>query len=148
DFFIGTQTDWARRGVPRRFICPVLSSAKGLNGLNAEGRPRAKRRFLLALKGHSLVPSLKRYLRTVSKAEIKSNVTFQKRSKWYALETGKVPDAVMASVFHYGPRLIINRGHEATNVFYRIDFVGGNKTLRRLVAISIQTSLSQLAAEL
>jgi adenine-specific DNA-methyltransferase len=97
--------------------------------------------------------SVIQYLESFPKEEREKNITFTKKRKiWYQPNDGRIPDAFFPYMHHQGPRLIINNaGVTSTNTIHRVFFC--NETItsdyeKNLLAISLQTTYSQLSAEL
>lgn len=91
-----------------------------------------------------------KYLNLLSEDEISSNRTFSKRQPWYAPDDNLIPDAFLSVMNHYGPRMILNDAKvTCTNTIYRAYFT--NQQLsdkeKKVIAISLLTSFSQLSAE-
>lgn len=76
--------------------------------------------------------------------------TFKKRALWHQPCDGKFPDAFLPVMHHHGPRLVLNElGCNSTNTVHRVFFGEGvNDRSRRLLAISLLTTFSQVSAEL
>lgn len=151
DFFVASGSNWRDRGVPERFLRPVLSSAKAFKGLTTGTTPPPFERQTLMLTVKSKLESaaVKRYLDSMVPGEIANNVTFAKRYPWFALDDGAVPDGFLGSLFHVGPRLILNElGINATNSVFRIYMAGQSLSRQRLIAVSFLSTYTQTAAEL
>lgn len=91
-----------------------------------------------------------RYLATYDTDRREKVSTFKKRQIWSATSDGNVPDAFFPVMHHTGPRLVLNEdGANCTNTIHRI-FFKDDVTLahRRVAAISMLTTFSQLSAEL
>lgn len=90
-----------------------------------------------------------RYLKTFGDERRRTNSTFKKRSLWSATSDGKEPDGFFPVMHHNGPRLVLNEfGCTSTNTIHRVFFKTAEVATRRLVAISLLTSFSQVSAEL
>lgn len=76
--------------------------------------------------------------------------TFKKRKIWSNPDDGRVPDAFFPVMHHWGPRLVLNPyAFTNTNTIHRVYFLDSvADASRKLIAISLLTSFSQLSAEL
>lgn len=92
---------------------------------------------------------LRQYLETFSEEERRSIRTFKKRSVWHSPDDGKIPDAFLPVMNHDGPRLALNIARiNCTNTIHRVFFAENIDDIqRKLVAISLLTSFSQLSSE-
>lgn len=90
------------------------------------------------------------YLETFPIERRKETSTFKKRKIWSKPNDGRVPDAFFPVMHHWGPRLVLNPyGLTNTNTIHRVYFREGVEDVsRKLIAISMLTSFSQLSAEL
>jgi cyanophycinase-like exopeptidase len=88
-------------------------------------------------------------LRTKAGQRAKKTVTAKKRSPWFSLALGQHPDGIVPSLSHRGPRIVLlQNGVWATNTFYVIHFHQRARVHRKLAAISMLSSFSQLYGEL
>jgi hypothetical protein len=90
------------------------------------------------------------YLETFPLERRKETSTFKKRKIWSKPDDGRVPDAFFPVMHHWGPRLVLNPyGFTNTNTIHRVYFPEAmDDVSRKLIAISLLTSFSQLSAEL
>jgi adenine-specific DNA-methyltransferase len=90
------------------------------------------------------------YLSTFDADRRESVSTFKKRSVWSEPDDRKLPDAFFPVMHHYSPRVVLNSVKcPCTNTIHRLYFDKDLKLYqRKLVAISILSSFSQLSAEL
>lgn len=90
------------------------------------------------------------YLETFSLKRRTETSTFKKRKIWSKPDDGRVPDAFFPVMHHWGPRLVLNPyGFTNTNTIHRVYFSETvDDVSRKLIAISLLTSFSQLSAEL
>lgn len=80
-----------------------------------------------------------------------ANKTFNNKAKWYNTDDGNQPDAFLSYMTSGEPRLILNSSKiNCTNSVHRIYFglLYQSITQQRLISISMQTSYSQLSAEI
>lgn len=76
--------------------------------------------------------------------------TFKKRAVWSEPDDRRLPDAFFPVMHHYGPRIVLNAAQcQCTNTIHRLYFDAKLKMYqRKLIAISVLSSFSQLSAEL
>ena len=148
-----TVNDWR---LPKTTLLQILARTADCNGLeySAEDkqtiRADGRRCWLfspnrLGLRGGAI----RRYLGSISKDTRRNTVWFKKRKLWYSPEGYAPPDAFLTYMNHRGPRLILNTsGIDCTNTLHRINFRDGvSSTRRKLIAVSLQTTYSQISAE-
>jgi adenine-specific DNA-methyltransferase len=94
--------------------------------------------------------AVKAYLETFPKDLIETNATFAKRGVWHCPDDGKIPDGFFPYMNHAGPRIVLNNAEvNSTNTIHRLYFPSTTITAnRKLAAISILTTFSQLSAEI
>ncbi|MEM1042955.1 MAG: N-6 DNA methylase [Bacteroidota bacterium] len=115
--------------------------------------------------------ALQRYLGLFPVDKRKANKTFRKRKLWHRPDDGRVPDAFFPYMYQHGPRIILNEAETtSTNTIHRVYFKGamasgrgsselpfplptseatvGAETWRRMCAVSILSTFSQLSGEL
>ena len=99
---------------------------------------------------------LENYLALFPETKKQSNVTFKKRKIWHRPDDGRMPLAFFSYMHHQGPRLVINDADvTCTNTIHRV-FAKKNETGEpsvsamqlKLLSLSLQTTYSQLSAEL
>jgi adenine-specific DNA-methyltransferase len=95
-------------------------------------------------------PRLRAYYERFTEVERAKVGTFRKRPIWWRPHDGRVADAFFPVMHHYGPRIVLNPDRCAnTNTIHRVYFKSQlAMSQRKLLAISILTSYSQLSAEL
>lgn len=93
---------------------------------------------------------IRRYLASYQRRHRRNNCTFKKRSPWHAVDDGIIPDAFFSYMNNEGPRLILNTdGLNSTNNIHRVSFMKRRPIWRKkLIAVSICSSFTQLAAEM
>jgi len=92
---------------------------------------------------------IRQYLASMPRTLRRTNVTFGKREPWYGVDDGFIPEAFLSYMHHDGPRLIINSaGINCLNSIHRLTFKNISPLQKLLAAVSLQTTLSQLSAEL
>ncbi len=142
--------------LPHRFLTPFLAKfdvARGLALRQSDFRIATKSgvRCLLVDASKGKIPrTVIRYFARIPIKTRKKNVTFGKRSDWRIPDAGAIPDGFIGYMHHTGPRLILNScGVNSTNTVHRVYF-GSKLTMpqRRLLAISMLSTFSQLSAEI
>jgi adenine-specific DNA-methyltransferase len=108
------------------------------------------RGYLVDSDGNDGNQRLEDYLATFSDERRAATSTFRKRKIWSKPDDGRVPDAFFPVMHHWGPRLVLNPyGFTNTNTIHRVYFSEKlDDATRKLMAISLLTSFSQLSAEL
>jgi len=108
------------------------------------------RGYLVDSDGQCGNERIQAYLETFPLKRRAETSTFKKRKIWSKSDDGRVPDAFFPVMHHWGPRLVLNPyGFTNTNTIHRVYFLATvNDVGRKLIAISLLTSFSQLSAEL
>ena len=141
--------------IPKLALKPILAKFEIAPGLSVKKSDfvSAKRKGLRCLLVDASVgkisAELKKYFARISTTQRKKNVTFGKRKDWRIPDAGLIPDAFLPYMHHTGPRLILNTCKtNSTNTVHRIYFnQQTTPSQRRLVAISMLSTFSQLSAE-
>ncbi|MDO7226655.1 N-6 DNA methylase [Acinetobacter baumannii] len=148
-----TQQDYKIHKSYLRNILPRIKQAKGLTYSIDDHNMIIRKNlpcYLLHVEKKSKKSNINQYLELLSVEEINNNRTFSKRNPWHAPDDDLIPDAFLSVMNHYGPRMVLNDAKvTCTNTIYRAFFI--DKKLsdvdKKLVAISLLTSFSQLSAE-
>jgi hypothetical protein len=114
-------------------------------------RSANKRCLLVDTSSVNRVPrQLQNYLDGFSEDERKGVGTFSKRELWHQPNDGQTPDAFFPYMQHDGPAILLNRASiTCTNTIHRIYFNDSvTRAQKKLAAISIQSTFSQLSAEI
>ena len=148
-----TVSEWA---LPDCVLFPILartSIARGLQFSKSDFQTAilSNRRCWL-FKPPSLgerAGPVRNYLATIPREVRKRTLWFTKRPHWYSPSDYRCPDAFVTYMNHFGPRVILNAvGADCTNTLHRIQF---NRSIdlhsQKLIAISLQSSFSQISAE-
>lgn len=108
------------------------------------------RGYLVDSDGQCGNDRIQAYLETFPLERRTETSTFKKRKIWSKPDDGRVPDAFFPVMHHWGPRLVLNPyGFTNTNTIHRVYFSEAvDDVSRKLIAISLLTSFSQLSAEL
>lgn len=144
-------------------LTPVFSRfsmASGLSFTHSELKELTSENFRCLLvdtsKTKKFNPELENYLARFTELKKQKNVTFKKRKVWHQPNDGRVPAAFFSYMHHQGPRLVINEAAvNCTNTIHRVFLkkIESGKAIvspteLKLFAISLQTTYSQLSAEL
>ena len=153
-FFIRPLRDWYAEGIERSHLRYIAPKSYWLTGVNLSEVDKMAHEydnapcFAFAPPLKPRAKSLVSYMKKYEEADIKSNATFKKRENWFRFLEDQKPDAFMAFMTHFGPRLILNEvGADATNSLYRVEFIDKSRIFQKLAIVSFQTSFTQLAAE-
>jgi adenine-specific DNA-methyltransferase len=94
--------------------------------------------------------ALKKYLGSYPEEKRINNATFKKRAAWFSPDDGAIPDAFFPYMHHEGPRIVLNQGKiQCTNSIHRVFFKESiTEYDRKLIALSLLSSFSQLSAEI
>lgn len=153
-FFIKSLREWKEIGISGKHLKYIAPRSRWLSGLSLTSQDSLAHAaadvacFALAPPENPRALALLNYLGTYPATEIQYNATFSKRPKWFRFLEDEKPDALLAFMTHLGPKLVLNDvGVDATNSLYRVYFKSSSPHERKLIAISFQTSFTQLAAE-
>ena len=157
DFFIINAQTSKEKGIPYSALKPILlklSQSKGLELTSDDLKKNIEqnvRCLLLNTIGNNLkLKGVNSYLDTFPKDRLHKIATFKKRIYWHQPDDQNNPDAFFSYMCDYGPRMTLNTADTTcTNSVHRIFFKDKARLeTRMLLAISLQTSLTQLSAEL
>jgi adenine-specific DNA-methyltransferase len=155
-YFVRSLSDWKEKKIGATYIQPIVSKFSFLSGLSLKPdditvwREEDQQCYFLNTRNRKLGPRVLDYLMSNSKQNKGGNSTFKRREIWHQPDDGRIADAFIGCISHFGPRLIINtESIQAANSVYRFDFIP-NTTIKqkRVIAISLLTTFSQLSAEL
>lgn len=129
---------------------PEISRGLSVTRSDFEKARQSDIRCMLVDAEQDTSSALDEYLSQRSDEEIESNVTFGKRDNWKIPDDGRYPDAFFTYMSDYGARLVINSAEvNSTNNIHRVWFKDRVSAEHRcLVALSLQSTFSQLSAEL
>lgn len=153
-FFVKSAKDWKNLGISNNYLQYIAPRSRFIEGLSIELDDELNHRnsniSCLALNS-PLKPRatmLVNYLDTYSHAKRITNSTFAKRKCWYVFLEGRRPDAFFVFMTHNGPRIVLNSvSADSTNGLYRVKFKPPHISSRKLIALSLQTTYSQIEAE-
>jgi adenine-specific DNA-methyltransferase len=156
-FFVLNVKQAEAENIPFEALCPVLSKFGDTSGLQITKRDFKR---LQRLGKHCLLvdpsqvrkisASLKRYLDKFPSDERERNITFKKRKFWHSANDSLVPDAFLSYMHKTGPALLLNTGGlNCTNTIHRVFFEKKTtRIIKKAIAVSIQSTFSQLSAEI
>lgn len=156
-FFVLSDADRKRLDLSARNLSRVLSKfryAPGLTFSRGEHSKRLKvgvRGYLVNCAVPDKAPSaLQAYLDGYGDDARDACKTFKKRRNWAQPDDGNPPDAFFPVMHHGGPRLVLNpQNIQCTNTVHRAYFKPRvSDTKRRLIALSLLSTFSQLSAEI
>ncbi len=156
DFFVLSNEGLKSAGLQQSDCIPILSKFIAAPGLaltptdHADFLRAGNRGLLVSVKRETPNKRVRAYLETFPEERRSKTSTFQKRRLWSKPNDGRIPDAFLPVMHHWGPRLVLNpNGITCTNTIHRVYFLDAlNQSLRQLITISLLTSFSQLSAEL
>lgn len=134
-------------------ILTKFSGVKGLKFEEVDHRDyimRGFKGFLIDSRDNLSNPRLMKYLDSYNKTERTTKSTFKKRTVWSQPDDLKIPDAFLTVMNQNGPRIALNPDTlTCTNTLHRVYFNNSMATkFKKLLAITLLTSFSQLSAEL
>lgn len=155
-FFVLRRGQLAAAGLKEEDCSHILAKFQAVRGLDytladhqrhldADGRG-----FLAGDPTSAPSERLRAYYDTFDEDDRAKVGTFRKRATWWRPHDGKVADAFFPVMHHYGPRIVLNPdGCANTNTIHRVYFDQAVTSLqRKLLAVSVLSSYSQLSAEL
>ncbi len=153
-YFIKSIADWRTLGIGKTHLSYVVPRSRWVNGISLTSMDSSDHEeggvACLALNAPADTKSVAvlDFIASYDKDKVASNATFAKREVWFRFLENKVPDAFFVFMTHHGPRMVVNRvGADTTNSLYRMELGEGFKAKAKLIAISLQTTFTQLAAE-
>jgi len=155
-FFVRSLSEWKEESISDTYIRPIVSKFSYLNGICIRTYDIHAWKladmpcFFLNTRGKRLGRIIRNYLETNVKHAEGSNSTFKRRDIWHQPDDGRIADAFIGCISHFGPRLVLNsKKIQAANSLYRFDFFSHVSNIeRKVLAISLIATFSQLSAEL
>lgn len=154
-YFVRRKREWETAGVPVKHLKPILPRMGWVSGIELTSshfdqliRDEVPC-LMLDTTPENWEPGLIEFLNEYPQNKIASNATFGKRKVWHCIDYSGIPDAFLAYITHFGPRIVVNTaGVNATNSVYRIYFHPETDSERiKLAAIAINSTVSQLWSE-
>lgn len=158
-FFILDEDTWSKYKLPQSVRSDVLTTFKLVQGItftddDLKGIRENKKPCMLVdtTKASDIHGKLKTYLDSFPVKKRETTTTFQRRIRsgvWHRFNDGLIPDAFFPYMQNNGPQIALNEaGINSTNSVHRLYFKEGiTDLLRKLIAISILSTFSQLSAE-
>jgi methylase of polypeptide subunit release factors len=154
-FLIKNRAGWDALKISGAHLRYIVPQSRRLEGIVLRAKDKIQHEVdgarcqALHATANARSEALKNYLKSYPDEARSKNATFVKRAVWHRFLDEKIPDAFFVFMTHMGPRLVLNNAKaNATNALYRVKFKHGAKKYEKLVAIAMQTTLTQLAAEL
>jgi predicted RNA methylase len=156
-FFIVSKSIVEKYSLPGAALKSIIKSRKRLSGLvinendlQLAYQDNEDAKLLCISSNYQIEPELERYLRSLDEEFIARNRTFGKRTPWYSINYEPVPDFIMTYMSAIGPSIVINDSNSTcTNNLHRLyAYSQLSEKEKYLLAISFQTSFSQLSAEI
>lgn len=156
EFFVLTSDGLAEAGLEEDDCKPILAKFIAAPGVSFALTDHLSflasggRGYLVDSVGQSGNVRIDAYLETFPLKRRAETSTFRKRKIWSKPDDGRVPDAFFPVMHHWGPRIVLNPyGFTNTNTIHRVYFPEAlDAVSRKLIAVSLLTSFSQLSAEL
>jgi len=157
NFFVLDEKKAKAERIPEYALSHVLAKFNNARGLqltlaDLEELKRDGKRCLLVDTSciNVVCESLKRYLDSFPEEERLNNKTFKKRKLWYQPNDRFTPDAFFSYMQADGPSIVLNTAQTtSTNTVHRVYFKQLiSAKVRKAIAISIQSTFSQLSAEI
>lgn len=155
-FFVLPRSALKAAGLREADCSPILSKFRQAPGLtfskedHEAALAKGERGLLVETSNVEVDRRVVNYLATFDIDRLEAIGTFRKRRIWHRPCDGKFPDAFLPVMHHDGPRLVLNAlGRNSTNTVHRVYFhETASVADRKLVAISLLTTFSQISAEL
>lgn len=155
-FFVINEDISRQQNLPKRTLQPILAKfavAQGLSLTSTDFRvARSKGIRCLLVDGNrsDCQSAVETYFARFPESERLRNVTFGKRPDWRLPNDGRIPNAFLPYMHNTGPRLVLNKYRvNSTNTIHRVYFGRGvSQGRRKLVAISMVSTFSQISAEI
>lgn len=154
-YFVRRKREWETAGVPVKHLKPILPRMGWMSGIELSSshcdqliRDEVPC-LMLDTTPENWEPGLIEFLNEYPQNKIASNATFRKRKIWHCIDYSGIPDAFLAYITHFGPRIVVNTaGVNATNSVYRVYFHPETDSERiKLATIAINSTVSQLWSE-
>jgi len=155
-FFVLSRDLLEPAGLLEADCCAILSKYRQAPGLTFEKSDheaalvKGERGLLIETGDVQTNQRMADYLATFDAELLPTIGTFRKRSIWHQACDRNYPDAFLPVMHHDGPRLVLNAlGCNSTNTVHRVYFhEHASQSDRKLLAISLLTTFSQISAEL
>lgn len=154
NFFIKSAAAWREIGIEPQYLQYIVPRSLWLKGISLQAEDEAAHLEAnvpcLALDSprEPRAATLTAYLETYSPLDVMANSTFARRETWFKFLDDKIPDAFLVFMTDLGPRLVVNEiAANCTNSLYRVFLNNQNSIDVKLIALSLNSTFSQLSAE-
>lgn len=155
-FFIVSRDTAKKNALPRGTLSLILAKMTQARGLDARlvdleaSQEKGDRCLLVGPNNRGGRGAISKYFQQFPQPKRLSNATFGKRSDWRIADDKKIPGGFLSYMHHNGPRLILNSAKvNCTNTIHRVYFHKDLRGIdRKLAAITMQSTISQLSAEI
>lgn len=143
-FFIVSEEDARNRCFKDDQLIPILSSAKEFSGLVLGRKKTLKRLIVFSNKNYEYEVN---YIEEGKRQGYHLRAHSQRRSPWYAVNVGVLPDAFFPYRMAFIPYLTLNNGAQCTNSIHRIYFNNLSENEKKWIQLSLLSIPGQLAIE-
>ena len=154
-YFIKSHETWKKQGIAKRYLAYILPRSRWIQGICLRKKDVVDHEqsgipcMALDCPPNPRTLAVKAYLDLYSQKEIMGNATFSKRPIWFRFLDNNIPDAFFVFMTHLGPCLVLNKAlANCTNSIYRVFFKDLSESQIKLAAISMNSTFTQLSAEL
>jgi len=156
-FFTFSEAARKSRRIPRRWVRPIVTKSRDLNGLrhSADDQKRLlesdRPALLLDASSRARVPAgVARYLRAGRRRQLHKAFKCRTRDVWHRVPDFEPPDAFLQYMCGGRPRIVLNEARAScTNSLHRITWKPESSGIDpRWFALAMLTSLTRLSAEL
>lgn len=151
-YFVKRSQDWSDLGIPKRYLHPLVTRTRQIPGLIVSSRDVSSQPSpvpqLLKLSTKPTNSQLRSYLENYPRELASKNITFAKRSPWYAVTYDSSSAAFIGSMAHVSPKILWNSARiSCSNGLYKLLPKRGSPW-RSLIAAASLTTVFKLCAEL
>lgn len=146
DTFFITESETAKDiGFDESQLIPILCSSRELSGFSLDGYDAGMRLLVFPKRP---AKRLREYLKQAVKAGYHLRSHSLRRSPWYSVQTGPIPDAFFPYRAYDTPYLVLNpQGVQSTNSVHRIYFRELTENAKRWIQVSLLSAVGQLSLE-
>lgn len=156
-YFIKSRSEWKRLNIDKRHLKYIMPRSQFVPGItiapddcqrHIDGDVRCLALWTPTAPRNE---NLLQYLDSYPGEKRENNSTYKRRPIWHQFrDAHEMPDAFFVFMADQGPRIILNCAQaNSTNSMYRVSFYEGvTLPQKKLIAISMHTTFTQLAAEI
>lgn len=156
EFFVLRPSSARDMGIRRRYLVPIIESARQLNRLTVSARDleiweeHDQRCLLLAIPAGPLAKKVTAYVESTIGKRVRQGYKCRIRSPWYRVSDTATPGAFLSYVNGTQPRLVLNTAKAlCTNAVHRVWWKKRYPVVRQgLIVLSFLSSFSSLGAEI